>query len=642
MQLNKAKRYIDNHEVISFDIFDTLLLRPYLRPTDLFVHLEKISQLPNFAQRRITAERVAREKHNDLEDINLDEIYAELSGKDVALKEQELALERQTLSPNPFIQTLFNYAKEHGKRIIITSDMYLPEAFLTQVLNEKGFHGFEKLYVSNGPRKLKGSGTLYHYIQQELQLDPSRILHIGDNKRSDVRRAQKAGWHALYYPAQQTLFFKKYPRFKKFWQEHPSFEASVILGVLILYHFSSSNKPYFENFGYEIGGPTAYGFARWIEKEAVRSNVESLFFVARDGYTLHKVFHTFDNPHIKSAYIYALRFLNNIYRLDYRPTARIDMEIILKYFADKLPQPNPFSSTDKLTKEQMHQLIQENLSTLLPLAKQELAHYRQYLSAYYKPNQMIGVVDTITGFFSSQKLIEAAVGIEQVIGYYWTVWPSDISAQHRFESFLDLKKGDRYQTLTYCWPLIEFILTAPQPPIKTLSAQGVPSYGDYISPQEQARIASYEKVSGGMENFAKDIKRIFGGKDIFLTQKFLIQWLNWFLLHPTKTDRKEMAKIFHASGSDHKEYEPLLSYLPSIKQIASNLKQYITFAKQVFWKTPFQFCLTCLLSPAATEHPSAHERILYFFPRSRKQYFRKSFSLKNQTFTIIWGRRNAK
>ncbi|MBQ8032646.1 MAG: hypothetical protein IJ266_01620 [Elusimicrobiaceae bacterium] len=108
MQLDKIKRLVDTHGVISFDIFDTLLIRPYLRPTDLFVHLEKLNQLPGFAARRIAAETAARQKHENLEDINLDEIYAELSGQDTALKEQELALERQTLQPNPFIQTIFN------------------------------------------------------------------------------------------------------------------------------------------------------------------------------------------------------------------------------------------------------------------------------------------------------------------------------------------------------------------------------------------------------------------------------------------------------------------------------------------------------------------------------------------------------
>lgn len=35
MLLEKIKKQIDKSSAVSFDIFDTLLLRPYLNPTDL-------------------------------------------------------------------------------------------------------------------------------------------------------------------------------------------------------------------------------------------------------------------------------------------------------------------------------------------------------------------------------------------------------------------------------------------------------------------------------------------------------------------------------------------------------------------------------------------------------------------------------
>ena len=43
---SEIKKRIETHEVISFDIFDTLLLRPYVRPSDLFVHLERLKLSP--------------------------------------------------------------------------------------------------------------------------------------------------------------------------------------------------------------------------------------------------------------------------------------------------------------------------------------------------------------------------------------------------------------------------------------------------------------------------------------------------------------------------------------------------------------------------------------------------------------------
>ena len=40
--LEILKDKIEKAKIVSFDIFDTLLLRPYAKPVDLFLHLEKL------------------------------------------------------------------------------------------------------------------------------------------------------------------------------------------------------------------------------------------------------------------------------------------------------------------------------------------------------------------------------------------------------------------------------------------------------------------------------------------------------------------------------------------------------------------------------------------------------------------------
>ena len=57
------KNKINKAEVISFDIFDTLLLRPYLKPTDLFRHMEEVYHANGFATARIEAEKTIRKLH---------------------------------------------------------------------------------------------------------------------------------------------------------------------------------------------------------------------------------------------------------------------------------------------------------------------------------------------------------------------------------------------------------------------------------------------------------------------------------------------------------------------------------------------------------------------------------------------------
>lgn len=84
-------RLVRDSQVISFDVFDTLIVRPTLAvPSDLF---DKLSTTPGFKSARIEAERIARTQ-SAKEDITLEEIYKVLmpTASDEELK---LAMERE-------------------------------------------------------------------------------------------------------------------------------------------------------------------------------------------------------------------------------------------------------------------------------------------------------------------------------------------------------------------------------------------------------------------------------------------------------------------------------------------------------------------------------------------------------------------
>lgn len=55
IQLLQSK--IKNAKVVSFDIFDTLLLRTYIRPRDVFKHLETAFDAKGFDNERFYAEK---------------------------------------------------------------------------------------------------------------------------------------------------------------------------------------------------------------------------------------------------------------------------------------------------------------------------------------------------------------------------------------------------------------------------------------------------------------------------------------------------------------------------------------------------------------------------------------------------------
>lgn len=90
---------IADAKVVSFDVFDTLLSRPFVEPTDLFLYIETIYKRNGFARERVQAEKRARIKSLE-EDITLEEIYKEVKPKFRDLLNTELECEQKFLFSN--------------------------------------------------------------------------------------------------------------------------------------------------------------------------------------------------------------------------------------------------------------------------------------------------------------------------------------------------------------------------------------------------------------------------------------------------------------------------------------------------------------------------------------------------------------
>jgi FMN phosphatase YigB (HAD superfamily) len=210
----------DEIKVVSFDLFDTLLLRPTLYPTDVLKLVGARMDIPYFLHKRKLSQAHASNRKNPLyDDITIDEIYFQYSrlfGRTCederihAIKECELDTERQLLYPRAYGKFLFEEAKTAGKRIYILSDMYLPTGFLADVLQANGYCGYEKLYVSSELRKTKYSGRMYQHIILELReqgIKPEQILHIGDDSTSDISIARREGLKTIHVPGPVAQMF---------------------------------------------------------------------------------------------------------------------------------------------------------------------------------------------------------------------------------------------------------------------------------------------------------------------------------------------------------------------------------------------------------------------------------------------------
>ncbi|MBQ8945390.1 MAG: hypothetical protein IJ058_01100 [Lachnospiraceae bacterium] len=199
-------RLVRDSQVISFDVFDTLIIRSGLKtPSDLFdlIHPDDST----FKSRRIEAERKAREQLS-LEDIKLEEIYKELY-EDLRERQEvqeamalEISTELSVCRANPEALEFFNTVRKVGKRVVITSDMYLNRPTIENILTNCGYDlTGVNVYVSSEYGKTKRTSNLFREVLREEGMEgrEGEVLHIGDNLIADYISPRKIGMKSFLY-----------------------------------------------------------------------------------------------------------------------------------------------------------------------------------------------------------------------------------------------------------------------------------------------------------------------------------------------------------------------------------------------------------------------------------------------------------
>ena len=171
--------YILTHfDTISFDIFDTLIERSVSKPTDIFEIVgEKVlgkEHRREFLENRIRAEKKAREKSCE---ITLDQIYQGVGWYIISLiivellQKTEVQIELENCHKKENNISFLWAVHTKGKRVLLISDMYLPETVIVSMLQRCGINDYEKLYVSNTYGENKLSGKLFQIACKDWQID---------------------------------------------------------------------------------------------------------------------------------------------------------------------------------------------------------------------------------------------------------------------------------------------------------------------------------------------------------------------------------------------------------------------------------------------------------------------------------------
>jgi len=289
-----------NYDVISFDIFDTLIFRPFSDPRDIFYIVGERLDVPDFRALRIEAEQLARyekKQKGQSTEICLDDIYDRLSRTCGISAEKgafaEVSTELLLCRANPFMKKVWDTVKDSGKRIIVTSDMYLPRKALEKLLEKTGFCGYSRLYLSNEQDCGKWDGGLWNLIRSE---EKGAVVHIGDNPVSDVKNARRRGIAAVYYPNVNEQGNKYRPK------DMSPLAGSAYSGIVNSRLYTENVSPAYE-YGFKCGGILILGYCRFIHDRAKRFGADKILFLSRDGYIVKKVYDMLF-PEDKTEYVY--------------------------------------------------------------------------------------------------------------------------------------------------------------------------------------------------------------------------------------------------------------------------------------------------------------------------------------------------
>jgi len=307
-------RLLGNAEVVSFDIFDTALLRYVEHPTDVFLHLERSPAFrrhpfqSSVAYARIEAERQARNlvfKLIGSYEVNLLEIYqifCDLHGisRDSALGfvEAEEAVELDLCLPCQEIKELFDSVRAAGKRPIFISDTYHRTDFLHRLVNHHGY-AMERASVfgSAEARKSKQSGHLFPLVMQELGLSAETMLHVGDHPVSDFASPKRLGMQAILHSVKAcceapVLLNGLSPRTLE--QDRIGSKISAVRGMIRAKSQASAARgvkgDFWWEFGYSSLGPLTVGFCEWLEQRLREDGMEHAYFLLRDGEILARAY----------------------------------------------------------------------------------------------------------------------------------------------------------------------------------------------------------------------------------------------------------------------------------------------------------------------------------------------------------------
>ncbi len=529
----------EEYDVISFDIFDTLIMRKVYLPQDVFklaeqrIKTELGLEIP-FFQERLKAGLKSKEN-----DRTLDDIYAamnielRISSEDLKKIETiEIDIEKQLCIPRQDMVELFNKLTVQ-KKVYLISDMYLSSDIITILLEKCGIRQIQNLWISGEKKADKKSGKLWKLFAQEEV--GCKVLHIGDNYQSDVKMPQKYGIDTYFVMGSADMWENS--SVGGFVSNIRTLEQSVFAGLVGSRIF---NSPFaleksnglvrlknFGDLGYCLWGGVIYAFLVWLIQQAEKRGIHRFVFLARDGYFLEKDYHYLktlwkQKKMPDTCYLAISRKL--ILTASYKD--KKDLEHIIsfpyrgsfqEYLEDRFDIHMSEDEIDVTKQVHLPLNTSEVKKWLKPyeqkIIEQIIAEKNNYLTYIAKKDlsSLDGFVDL--WFYGNNQYYLSKLLKKELTGFYFAVNKSENNECGRQNQLISCFQDESDTYAEACnlrkeMLLVEAFLTAPYGMIKAVDDKG-----RFICEQDggnQRLFYTRERMNDGVCEFMKDYSQILG------------------------------------------------------------------------------------------------------------------------------------
>lgn len=506
------------YDTVSFDLFDTLIMRQVLSPADVFELVDdRLRQhgivIEDFPDKRMASEKeLSRNRAPRLSEIyaHMKRVYQlpEIEPEQMAVLEWEI--DCGLVIPRREVCRLLSDLEARGKKVYIVSDSYYNKKQIVGILKKCGITHYTDVFVSCEYETGKTQG-LFHEFKQVT--DAWSYLHIGDDAAADVESAEKHGISVCrIYSGMDLLECAGY---MGLWDYTQNLSDRIRIGMFVANVFNSPFQ--FETEGCRIGVHTAYDigyvffapmicdFVLWFREQAEKYRLENILFCARDGYLVKQLYDELCNQ-ISSVYFLTSRMA--------AIRAGMESEADIRYVGDMKFSGSLFEQLEERFGIQVSaaQKQKDGRADLMDYAQEifdRAAVSRKNYSTYIG---RLGLKEGETGFFDfvakgTTQMYMGRLMEQHLKGIYFLRLDKEQMRGKDLDiiSFYDTEEMNN-SIIFRDYYILETMLTAPMPSVREFDEEGNPVYAEET--RKESDIRCFQEAQEGIRGYFREYLKL--------------------------------------------------------------------------------------------------------------------------------------